>query len=106
MQVDVYPYFGEPDTDLEKWIKALKTWEEKEHKAVLPGHGKAVDTQYIGAVRAFFERVLAKTKELKEKETPIEEVLKHPVYDEGYWPKEAVRKPAYNFSISNLYNNL
>ncbi len=106
MQVDVFPYFGEPDTDLEKWISALKMWSEKGYKAVIPGHGKAVNTQYLKAVKAFFERVLTTTKDLKEKSLPIEEVLKHPVYDDGYWPKEAIRKPAYNYSISNLYNNL
>ncbi|MBK5113348.1 MAG: MBL fold metallo-hydrolase [Candidatus Heimdallarchaeota archaeon] len=106
MQVDVYPYFGEPDNDLVKWINALKTWEEGDYKAVLPGHGKAVDLPYLSNVRAFFEQMQATTKELKKKDLPVEEVLKHPVFTEGYWPEDAVRKPAYNFSISNLYNKL
>ncbi|MHA1122886.1 MAG: MBL fold metallo-hydrolase [Candidatus Heimdallarchaeota archaeon] len=106
MQVDVYPYFGEPDSDLEKWINALKKWEEKNYKAVLPGHGKAVDIQYLRHVRIFFEEMLATTKELKKEDLPIEEVLKDPIYANGYWPDDAVRKPAYNFSIANLYNNL
>jgi len=50
--------------------------------------------------------MLATTKELKKKDLPVEEVLKHPVFTEGYWPEDAVRKPAYNFSILNLYNKL
>ncbi|NHJ32190.1 MAG: MBL fold metallo-hydrolase [Asgard group archaeon] len=106
MQVDVYPYFGEPDNDLEKWISALKIWEDGNYKAVLPGHGKAVDVSYLSKVRAFFEQILATTKELKKKNLPVEEVLKHPDYTNGYWPKEAVRTPSYDFSISNLYNKL
>lgn len=106
MQVDVYPYFGEPDTDVEKWINALKTWEEKDYKVVLPGHGKAVDIKYLRTVRIFFEQMLATTKELKKKDLPVEEVLKHPIYTDGYWPEDAIRKPAYDFSIKNLYNNL
>jgi glyoxylase-like metal-dependent hydrolase (beta-lactamase superfamily II) len=106
MQVDVYPYFGEPDNDLEKWISALKKWEEKDYKAVIPGHGRDVDTQYISKVRVFFEQLLSTTIELKKKNLPIEEVLKHSVYTSGYWPEDAIRKPAYNFSISNLYKKL
>lgn len=106
MQVDVFPYFGEPDADLEKWINALKTWEDGNYKAVLPGHGKAVNSQYLSNVRTFFEQILTTTKELKKKDLPIEEVLKHPVFTNGYWPESAVRNPSYDFSISNLYNNL
>lgn len=106
MQVDVYPYFGEPDTDLEKWINALKTWEDGNYKAVLAGHGKAVNSQYLSNVRTFFEQMFATTKELKKKALLVEEVLKHSVYADGYWPKDAVRTPSYDFSISNLYNKL
>ena len=29
IQADMFPYFGEPDTDMIKWIGALKEWENK-----------------------------------------------------------------------------
>ncbi len=106
LQVDVYPYFGEPDTDLEKWISALKTWEGMDIKAVLPGHGRHVEKSYLTGVRVFFEEMLATVKQLKADGIQIEEVAYNSKIPTGYWSKEAVRKPAYDFSITNLYRKL
>ncbi|MFX1538745.1 MAG: MBL fold metallo-hydrolase [Promethearchaeota archaeon] len=106
VQVDLYPYFGEPDTDIEKWIHALKTWESMDIKAVLPGHGKFVTKDYLLGVRTFFEGMLATLKELKAEGVPIEEVIHHSNLPSGYWGKDAIRKPPYDMSIANLYKKL
>ena len=106
LQVDVYPYFGEPDTDIEKWVNALKIWESMDINAVLPGHGRNVNKSYLNNVRIFFEEMLSVVKQLKINNVPLEEVAYHEKIPTGYWPKDAERKPAYDFSITNLYRRL
>jgi glyoxylase-like metal-dependent hydrolase (beta-lactamase superfamily II) len=106
MQVDRTPYFGEPDTDVDKWIGALKTWESMDLDAVVPGHGAAVDRNYVTCVRAFFDEMLEALKSLKEEDVPLDEVAHHPKLPSGYWPADAERKPTYDFSINSLYKRL
>lgn len=106
MQVDRTPYFGEPDTDVDKWIGALKTWEGMDVDAVVPGHGATVDRSYATSVRVFFEEMLEALKSLKEEGVPLDEVAHHPRLPSGYWPADAERKPTYDFSINNLYKRL
>jgi hypothetical protein len=50
--------------------------------------------------------MLNKMRILKEKEVPVYEVLNHADLHRGYWPENAVRKPAYDRSVTNLYNSL
>ncbi|MHA1503966.1 MAG: MBL fold metallo-hydrolase [Candidatus Heimdallarchaeota archaeon] len=106
MQVERYPYFGEPDTDLEKWINAITSWQKLNVKSVVPGHGRVVDVEYLTGVKSFFEDMLTAVKELKKEKVPEEEVANHPKIPSGYWPKEAKRNPSYDFSIVNLYRKL
>ena len=106
MQVDRTPYFGEPDTDVDKWIGALKTWEGMDLDAVVPGHGGAADRNYVTRVRVFFEEMLEALRSLKEEVVPLDEVAHHPRLPSGYWPIDAERKPTYDFSINSLYKRL
>jgi len=106
LQVDVYPYFGEPDTNIKSWINTLKKWEKMPIKASVPGHGRIVNIKYLATVRTFFETMLNKMRILKQKGAPIYEVLHHADLHRGYWPENAVRKPAYDRSVTNLYNSL
>jgi glyoxylase-like metal-dependent hydrolase (beta-lactamase superfamily II) len=106
MQVDRTPYFGEPDTDVDKWIGALKMWESMDLDAVVPGHGGPVDRSYVSSVRAFFEEMLGALRSLKEEGVPLDEVAHHPRLPSGYWPTNAERKPTYDFSINSLYKRL
>jgi glyoxylase-like metal-dependent hydrolase (beta-lactamase superfamily II) len=106
MQVDRAPYFGEPDTDIGSWVEALKTWEDMDVGALIPGHGGAVDRSYVARVRAFFEEMLGALRSLKEEGVPLDEVAHHTRLPSGYWPVDAERKPTYDFSINNLYKRL
>ena len=106
MQVDRTPYFGEPDTDVDKWIGALETWESMDLDAVVPGHGGTVDRNYVTRVRAFFEEMLEALRSLREEGVPLDEVTHHSRLPSGYWPADAERKPTYDFSINNLYKRL
>jgi glyoxylase-like metal-dependent hydrolase (beta-lactamase superfamily II) len=106
VQVDVYPYFGEPDTDMEKWVAALKSWEEMKVNTVLPGHGKKIDGKYLSNVKKYFDGLLNTLKELKKINYPEEEVAKHPKLPKGYWPDSATKTPWFDYSITNLYKNL
>jgi glyoxylase-like metal-dependent hydrolase (beta-lactamase superfamily II) len=106
LQVDRYPYFGEPDTDLGRWINALRSWEGMELDALLPGHGRSVGCSYLAGVRRFFEEMVEAVTELKAEGVAAEEVAGHPRIPSGYWPADAIRKPAYDFSIVNLYKRL
>lgn len=106
VQVDVYPYFGEPDTDMEKWVAALKSWENMKVNTVLPGHGKKIDGKYLSNVRKYFDGLLNTLKELKKENYPEEDVAKHPKIPKGYWPDSATKTPWFDYSIVNLYKNL
>ena len=106
IQADVYPYFGEPDTDMSKWIGALKEWEAEDFKFILPGHGGVLTKNYISKVRIFFEKLIEELVKFKSEGVTEEDLVKKVLLDEGYWPEDAVRKPAYNFSVLNLYRNL
>jgi glyoxylase-like metal-dependent hydrolase (beta-lactamase superfamily II) len=106
LQVDRTPYFGEPDTDIGRWVGALKTWEDMDVDTVVPGHGGAVDGRYVTRVRTFFEKMLETLRSLKEEGVPLDEVAHHPRLPSGYWPADTERKPTYDFSINNLYRRL
>ena len=106
VQAERYPYFGEPDTDLERWIDALETWGALDLIQVLPGHGPVVPKEYLGNVITFLKDMLASVKHLKEQGVAVEDVIRHPDLPSGYWPRDAERKPAYDYSIRNLYQRL
>lgn len=106
IQADVYPYFGEPDTDMSKWIGALKEWEAEDFQFILPGHGGVLTTNYIPKVRIFFEKLIEELANFKSEGVTEDDLVKKALLDEGYWPEDAVRKPAYNISVLNLYRNL
>jgi len=105
LQVDVSPWFGEPDNDLKTWIRNLKNWEKLSLEAYLPGHGQSIDVRHLTKIRVFFEQLLEVVTKLKAEGLTIEEVLEDPSLPAGYWPSEAT-KPAYAMSIANLYKNL
>ena len=106
IQADVYPYFGEPDTDMSKWIGALKEWEAEDFQFILPGHGGVLTTNYIPKVIIFFEKLIEELANFKSEGVTEDDLVKKALLDEGYWPEDAVRKPAYNISVLNLYRNL
>ena len=106
IQADVYPYFGEPDTDMSTWIDALKDWESMDIRYVIPGHGGILTQEYVSNVRQFFENLLLNLSKFKEEGLAEKELVKSEVFDEGYWSAETERKPAYNFSLVNLYRQL
>lgn len=106
LQVDRYPYFGEPDTDMEKWITALKEWENQKVTAILPGHGRLIDVNYLSSVLVYFEQLLKVLKELKKEDLPPEEVVKHPNLPKGYWPDDVNKAPFFDYSIANVYKML
>jgi glyoxylase-like metal-dependent hydrolase (beta-lactamase superfamily II) len=106
VQAERYPYFGEPDTDLGKWIGTLETWESSDIIHVLPGHGPVVTRGYLSCIRTFFQNMLTSIKQLKEHGVAIEDVIYHPDLPSGYWPRDAERKPAYDYSIKTLYHHL
>ena len=106
IQADVYPYFGEPDTDIHGWINSLKKWEEMDIAYILPGHGEVLKKEYSTKVRIYFEKLISCLREFRKEKLTEEQILARPELDEGYWPKGAERKPAYNFSITNLYKKI
>lgn len=106
VQAERYPYFGEPDTDIGQWIRALEAWETSDITHVLPGHGPVVTREYLKDIRLFFQGLLLTVKQLMESGLAMEDVLYHPDLPKGYWPRDAVRKPSYDFSIRNLYQRL
>ncbi len=88
VQVDKYPYFGDKTNDLDLWIKALKSWEEMEPKAICPGHGHAVDKTYLRQEWEYFEALIAALGKLKANEVPIEKAVVDESLPTAYWPDQ------------------
>ena len=106
IQAEVYPYFGEPDTDMSAWIENLKEWENMDINYILPGHGRILERDYASKVKQFFEEIVKELKIMKKNGIKEEEMIKQPIFDQGYWPPNAIRKPAYDFSLVNLYRKI
>lgn len=100
------PYFGELDTDIQSWINALDAWEVSDIDHVLPGHGPVVSKGYLGGVSGYFRDMRESLRSLKSENIPEGEVHLCESLPQGYWPKDAVKKPAHYYSIRRLYVNL
>ncbi len=106
VQVDQYPYFGDPTTDMKSWINTLKHWETQNIEKVCPGHGRVVDKSHIILVRGFFESMISVLKKLKTDNISVKEVVTHPDLPGGYWGDKAKRPAWYSRCIKTLYSVL
>ena len=88
VQVDKYPYFGDPTNDLDLWIGALKSWHEMEPAAICPGHGRAVDKDYLRLEWEYFEALSAALTRLKAEGVPIEKAVVDASLPAAYWPDQ------------------
>jgi glyoxylase-like metal-dependent hydrolase (beta-lactamase superfamily II) len=105
LQTDRYPYFGDPATDLRAWIGALDSWAAMDVKKLCPGHGPAVDADYVPRVSAFFKETIAAVKKLKAEGVPVEQAVAHPSLPAGYWGEKP--KPGwYDYCLAKLYESL
>jgi glyoxylase-like metal-dependent hydrolase (beta-lactamase superfamily II) len=88
VQVDRYPYFGDPSNDLDAWITALKGWHSLEPATICPGHGRVVDRDYLRLEWEYFEALDAALVKLKADNLPVEEAAFHDSLPAGYWPEQ------------------
>jgi glyoxylase-like metal-dependent hydrolase (beta-lactamase superfamily II) len=88
VQVDKYPYFGDSTNDLGLWIDALKGWYEMEPQAICPGHGRAVDKDYLRLEWEYFEALIAALTKLKADGVPIEKAVVDASLPTAYWPDQ------------------
>ena len=105
VQVDKYPYFGDQTNDLSAWIRALKSWHAMEPKAICPGHGRAVDRNYLRLEWEYFEALIAALTKLKAEGVPIEEAVVDPSLPAAYWPDQPEPR-WWKYCIALCYRNL
>ena len=106
VQVDAYPYFGDPTGEMDTWIKTLKGWEAMPIGVVCPGHGRPVDRAYLTSVRIFFEDLVAAVTKLKGEKVPEEQVVNHPSLPKGYWGEGLPEPGWYRPTIAGLYRSI
>lgn len=106
VQANGYPYFGEPDTDIQSWINALEGWSKADLRLVVPGHGPVVSPDYLRGVSGYFRELVEVLRELKRDGLTAEEACSHPDIPLGYWDRDAVKTPTYDNSIKRLFGNL
>ncbi len=105
VQVDKYPYFGDQTNDLPAWIDALKSWYAMEPAAVCPGHGRAVDRDYLRLEWEYFEALIAALGKLKSNNVPVEEAVVHSSLPAAYWPEQP--EPSWwKYCIALCYRSL
>ena len=105
-QVDKYPYFGDQSNDLPRWIETLKSWHAMEPAMVCPGHGRAVDKDYLRMEWEYFEAMIAALKQLKTDDVPVEEAVVHSSLPAGYWPEDLPEPRWWRYCISLCYRSL
>ena len=88
VQVDKYPYFGDKTNDLGLWISALKSWHEMNPATICPGHGRAVDKDYLRLEWEYFEQLIAALARLKAEDVPIEKAVVDASLPAAYWPDQ------------------
>jgi glyoxylase-like metal-dependent hydrolase (beta-lactamase superfamily II) len=106
VQVDQYPYFGDPTTDMKKWLSTFKKWQNLSVKKVCPGHGRVVDPGYIKLMENYFLSLIAKLKDFKKQGMSVNQVVRHPDLPPGYWGDEVPRPVWYDYCIALLYRKL
>ena len=67
------PIFGEPDTDIQSWVRALDAWESSDIAHVLPGHGPAVAKSYLRGVSGYFRDLTESLRQLKLENISVKE---------------------------------
>jgi glyoxylase-like metal-dependent hydrolase (beta-lactamase superfamily II) len=106
VQVDQYPYFGDPTNDMNAWLAAFKKWETMPIKKVCPGHGRPVNKSYITLMKNYFEKLISVLKKLKSRNLEAKVVIRHSELPEGYWGQEAKRPVWFDYCIASLYKSL
>jgi len=106
VQVDQYPYFGDPTTDMDKWLATFRKWESLPIKKVCAGHGRIVGKEYITTMKNYFESLIASLKELKKKNLDVREVVRHEDLPKGYWGKDKERPRWFDYCIASLYQKI
>jgi glyoxylase-like metal-dependent hydrolase (beta-lactamase superfamily II) len=106
LQVDAFPYFGDPTTDMTAWIGALEQWEASGATTFCPGHGRPVDLPYLISTRVYFQALVSALAKLEAEGTPIAEAVTHPSLPAGYWGEGLPEPPWFRTAIAGLYRSL
>ena len=106
VQVDKYPYFGDPSTDLPVWIDTLKDWYAMSPARVCPGHGRVVDGGYLQLESEYFEELISALQSLKKDGVLMEEAVIHPSLPAGYWEDSCPEPRWFKYCISQCYRSL
>ena len=88
VQVDKFPYFGDPTNDLNQWIQVLKQWHSWPVTKVCPGHGRVVERDYLALMQQYFENLQHVLTNLNKANLAVEEVVIHQDLPKGYWPDQ------------------
>jgi glyoxylase-like metal-dependent hydrolase (beta-lactamase superfamily II) len=106
LQVERFPYFGDPTTDMDAWITTLEGWERPDVKDLCPGHGPCVPASYVTGVRSYFQDVLAVVARLKKEGKTLKEVINHPDLPAGYWPQDLPTPGWWPYCFAAIYSCL
>lgn len=106
LQVDGYPYFGDPTGNMTTWIETLKSCEGLAIKHCLPGHGRNVDADYLTSTRVYFEDLVASLKQLKSKGVSMQEAVVHSDLPKGYWPSDRDKPVWWDRSVAGLFQSI
>jgi len=106
LQNGQYPYFGDPETDLAKWVQVLKSWEKLGIQNFIPGHGRAAGVELVTDTRSYFEDLISTISELKRNHVPKESVASHADIPIPKWAKGLPKPIWYEQCILSLFDKL
>ncbi len=106
VQVDKYPYFGDPTNDLDAWITALDRWTDMSIKAVCPGHGRVVGADYLRLEREYFANLISAMTSLKAEGATLEDAVTHASLPDGYWDPDLPEPRWWKYCLATYYRSL
>lgn len=106
VQVDQYPYFGDPSTDMDKWLATFKKWQIMPIEKICPGHGRVVGKDYIKLMENYFLSLISKLKAFKKQKLSVNKIIRHPDLPRGYWGEEVTRPVWFDYCLAFLYSKL
>ena len=106
IQVEQYPYFGDPSTDMDKWLGTFDRWLGMDIVAVCAGHGRGAKKDYIKMMKDYFVELIATVKKLKAEGLTVDKVYRNPALPKKYWPESKPEPRWWGYAVSTLYQKL
>ncbi len=87
-------------------VETLKSLHAMSPRTVCPGHGRAVDKNYLRLEWEYFEAMITALEQLKRDGVPVGEAVVHTSLPTGFWPEDQPEPRWWKYCIALCYRSL